>query len=141
VKHSILNFSQKAGILFVIALLYFAALPNQSVYAQTEPDNVFEKVDEMPSPEGGIEGWNNYLATNMKYPKEAKKAGVEGRVVASFVVLETGEISNVEIIRGIGKGCDEEVLRMIKESPKWTPGKKDGKVVKTKMSLPVNFAL
>jgi len=77
----------------------------------------------------------------MKYPKDARKSGVEGRVVASFVVLESGEISNVEIIRGIDKGCDEEVLRLVKDAPNWTPGKIDGKAVKTQMMLPVNFAL
>jgi len=55
--------------------------------------------------------------------------------------LKNGEISNVEILRGIGKGCDEEVMRLVKESPSWIPGEKDGQIVKTRMRLPVRFKL
>ncbi|MEB2785899.1 energy transducer TonB [Algoriphagus persicinus] len=135
------HFPHKAAPLLVIVLLFFSALPNQEAFAQTESEKVHREVDEMPTPPDGIDGWNNYLTKNMKYPKAAREANVEGMVMVSFIVQETGEISNVEIIRGIGKGCDEEVMRLVKESPKWKPGKKDGEIVKTQMTLPVNFKL
>lgn len=140
-KLSRMNFSQNAATPVLIALLFFAGLPSQTAFAQTETDSVYMEVDEMPIPKGGMEGWNSYLAKNMTYPKSAREAKVEGTVVATFVVLKNGDVDNIEILRGIGKGCDEEVLRLVKESPKWTPGKKDGEIVKTRMRLPVRFKL
>ncbi len=134
-------FLRKAAPITLIALLFFAVLPSQPAFAQTETDSVYMEVDEMPLPKGGMDGWNSYLGKNMKYPTAAREAKVEGTVVVTFVVLENGEVSTVEILRGIGKGCDEEVLRLVEESPKWTPGKKDGEVVKTRMRLPVRFKL
>lgn len=134
-------FSLKRTRLALIALVFFAALPSQSVFAQTAADSVYMEVDQMPIPPGGMDGWNSYLGKNMRYPTAAREAKVEGKVIITFVVLENGEISNIDIIRGIGKGCDEEVMRLVKESPKWTPGKKDGEKVKTRMTLPVNFKL
>lgn len=131
----------RAAPFLLFALLIAACFTSLEAAAQTDPDPVFMEVDEMPKPKGGMEGWNSYLAQNMKYPKEARDTKVEGTVVIAFVVLENGEISTPEILRGIGNGCDEEVLRLVKESPIWTPGKKDGKVVKTRMRLPVRFKL
>ncbi|MEP0713098.1 energy transducer TonB [Algoriphagus sp.] len=133
-------FSLKIASVVLIAL-FFLALPSQETFAQTAKDGVYLEVDEMPIPPGGIEGWNSYLGKNMTYPIAAREAKVEGKVIITFVVLENGETSNIEILKGIGKGCDEEVMRLVKESPKWTPGKKDGEKVKTRMTLPVNFKL
>lgn len=136
-----LIFSQKIASIVVVALLFFAALTSQETFAQTATDSVYMEVDEMPIPPGGTDGWNAYLGKNMNYPIAARDAKVEGMVVVTFVVLKDGEVSNVEILRGIGKGCDEEVMRLVKESPNWTPGKKDGEIVITRMRLPVNFKL
>ncbi len=141
IKLLVMNFSHKAVALFVIALLFFAALPIQTAFAQIESDTVYMEVDEMPKPKGGMNGWNEYLAKNMRYPKAAREAKVEGTVIVAFIVLENGEVSTLEILRGIGGGCDEEVMRLVKESPKWTPGKKYGEIVKTRMRLPVRFKL
>lgn len=140
-KSSIINYPLKVAQVIVYVVLFFGAVSHQTAFAQTEVDSVYLEVDEIPLPPGGIEGWNAYLGKNMNYPKAAMDAKVEGTVIATFVVLENGEIGNVELLRGIGKGCDEEVLRLVKNSPKWTPGKKDGKIVKTQMRLPVNFKL
>ncbi len=125
----------------LLALIFSTCFFSIEASAQTEPDSVYMEVDEMPSPPGGMEGWTSYLSENMKYPKAAKEANVQGMVIVTFVVLENGELSTPEILRGIGKGCDEEVIRLVKESQKWTPGKKDGKAVKTRMRLPVKFEL
>jgi TonB family protein len=78
---------------------------------------------------------------NIKYPAEAREKGVEGMVVVKFVIEEDGSVTSPEIIKSVGSGCDEEVLRVIGEMPKWVPGKKDGKPVAVSFSLPVKFKL
>jgi protein TonB len=67
--------------------------------------------------------------------------GIEGIVVVGFVVDTDGSISNIEILRGIGGGCDEEVIRIVKGAPRWTPGLQNGKAVRTFMRLPLSFKL
>jgi TonB family protein len=98
-------------------------------------------VDEMPSPPGGMEGFTQYMIKNLTYPTAAREAGTQGMVVLTFVVTAEGKVEAVEVIRGIGKGCDEEAVRVITQSGTWTPAKKEGKAVATRMNLPVNFKL
>ncbi len=78
---------------------------------------------------------------NVKYPKEAREKGVEGTVYAKFTIEKNGSITHPEIIRSVGSGCDEEVLRVIGQMPKWSPGKKDGQPVASSFTLPVKFKL
>ncbi|AFL85583.1 TonB family protein [Belliella baltica DSM 15883] len=94
-----------------------------------------------PSPKGGMEGWNKYLNANLKYPKQARLANQEGTVYVTFMVTEDGDVENVELLRGIGYGIDEEALRLIKEGPKWNPGEREGEAVKVRMRLPIVFDL
>ena len=104
-------------------------------------EKVSSQVDEMPVPPGGMTGFTNYMIQNLKYPTAAKEAKVQGMVVVSFIVTAEGKVEGIEILRGIGSGCDEEALRVISESGTWTPAKKEGKTVATKMTLPVQFKL
>ena len=104
-------------------------------------EKVNSQVDEMPVPPGGITGLTNYMIQNLKYPSAAKDANVQGMVVVTFVVTADGKVEGVEILRGIGSGCDEEAVRVISNSGTWTPAKKEGKTVATKMTLPVQFKL
>lgn len=138
-KQSPLNFQLKAISIVATAILFFAFLPNQTAQAQTE--EVLMDADVMPLPKGGLDGWNAYLSQNMKYPEAAKEKNIEGTVIVTFVVKKNGEVDTVEILRGIGGGCDEEAIRLAKESPKWTPGKKDGELVNVRMRLPIRFKL
>ena len=81
---------------------------------------------------------------NIQYPKEAREKGVQGVVVVQFVVNKTGEMEGVKIVKGLGDGCDEEIIRVVtamKELGKWTPGKQDGKVVNVRYRLSVRFRL
>ncbi|RAI85016.1 energy transducer TonB [Algoriphagus yeomjeoni] len=135
------NFSPKALAILATAVLFFAFLPNQTAQAQTEAEEVFLEVDVQPQPKGGMEGWNSYLSANLTYPTAAREKKIEGTVVVMFIVRDDGKIDSVEILRGIGGGCDEEVMRLVKESATWTPGKKDGEFVNVKMRLPVRFRL
>lgn len=102
---------------------------------------IFTIVETMPSFPGGQEKLMHYLATNIKYPQIARESNVQGRVYLSFVVEPNGSVSNVKVLRGIGAGCDEEAMRVVKAMPKWSPGKQRGKAVRVSYNLPVNFKL
>lgn len=107
----------------------------------TDGQEIFDVVETQPNPPGGMSGWNQYLAQNLKYPAEARKDGIEGTVIVVFVINSDGSISNVEILRGIGAGADEEAMRVVQNSPKWEPGKQSGRTVNTRMRLPIRFKL
>jgi len=106
-----------------------------------EADAIFEAVETSPTPTGGMESWNSYLRNNLKYPIQAKRMGIEGTVYVSFVVNTDGSVQDVKILRGIGGGCDEEAIRVVRNAPNWNPGKQRGKAVRVKMSLPIRFKL
>jgi len=98
-------------------------------------------VEEQPSFEGGIEAFYRYVSKSLKYPNTAKRIGVEGKVFLSFVIDKDGSITQVEVLKGIGGGCDEEAVRVLENAPPWNPGKQRGKAVKVRMQLPIVFAL
>jgi TonB family protein len=113
------------------------------VVTATEPtgEEVFEITEIQPKPAGGMEGWMNYLVESIKYPEEAKERGIEGTVVMAFIVNSDGTISDIETLRSIGGGCDQEAMRVIQNAPKWTPGQLGGKAVRVRMRLPLQFKL
>ena len=102
---------------------------------------VYDVVEKMPQPEGGINGWNAYLEQNLQYPQRAKQANIEGTVYVVFTVDKEGNLVKPEILRGIGAGADEEALRLVNEAPKWIPGSQKGQVVHVKMRIPIRFSL
>ncbi|MGB3182424.1 MAG: energy transducer TonB [Cyclobacteriaceae bacterium] len=104
-------------------------------------DEIFTIVEDKPTPPGGMAGWGKYLQKNLKYPTQAKRMGTEGRVYVQFVVGKDGSISEVKAIKGIGSGCDEEAERVIRNAPKWNPGKQRGRPVKVRMVVPIVFKL
>ncbi|MDD2527356.1 MAG: M56 family metallopeptidase [Lentimicrobiaceae bacterium] len=118
---------------------------NQSIGAvdfhQKPGDTVFNVVDKMPEFPGGDEERMAYLMKNISYPEEARIQKTQGTVYVSFVVEKDGSISNAKILRGIGNGCDEEVLRIINNMPSWKPGMKDDKPVRTQFNMPIKFTL
>ncbi len=99
---------------------------------------IYTFVEQMPLSAYNIK---EYLATNLKYPKEARKNNIEGRVVIKFIVNEDGTISDAQIAKGIGGGCDEEALRVVSEMPPWKPGRQNGKSVSVTFTLPIVFKL
>ena len=102
---------------------------------------VFTIVEEMPAYPGGDDKLYEYLGKNIKYPQIARESGIQGRVFVNFVVEPDGSVSNVKVMRGIGGGCDEEAVRVIKTMPKWKPGKQRGKAVRVTYTIPVVFKL
>ncbi|MFN3997226.1 TonB family protein [Algoriphagus sp.] len=103
--------------------------------------SIFDVTEVQPNPPGGMEGWNKYLQENLTYPAEAKRNGVEGTVIVVFVINSDGSISDPEILRGIGGGADEEALRVVRNSPNWTPAQQRDQVVNSRMRLPIRFKL
>ena len=106
-----------------------------------EKKEVFTIVEEMPSFPGGEAERNKFLATNIVYPQQATENGIQGTVYVSFVVDSKGNVTDVKILRGIGGGCDEEALRVVKMMPKWHPGKQNGKQVRVLFNMPIYFKL
>lgn len=102
---------------------------------------IFDITEVQPEPPGGMQGWNDYLASNLTYPAEAKSMGIEGTIIVGFVINADGSVSDVEILRGIGGGADEEAQRVVEHSPDWTPAQQKGKKVNSRMRLPVRFKL
>ena len=106
-----------------------------------DSNNVYFTVEKMPEFPGGQVELMKYLASNIKYPKDAANAGKQGRVIVRFVVNEDGSISDETLIRGVFPSLDEEALRVIKSMPKWHPGEQDGKKVRVYYTIPISFIL
>lgn len=104
-------------------------------------DDVYEVVEKMPKFPGGIAELMKYLSSNIKYPVEAHKAGIQGRVVVSFIVNKDGTVKDAKIVRSVDKSIDAEALRVISAMPKWQPGYQDGKAVSVRYTVPVTFRL
>ena len=90
---------------------------------------------------GGIDGLMKYLSKNIKYPIEAQKNHIQGKVFVTFVVNREGAIGQVNLLKGIGSGCDEETIRVVRSMPNWIPGKQGNKNVSVRYTLPVSFTL
>jgi TonB family protein len=102
-----------------------------------EEDNLSYK----PQPENGTMSYRNYLKKNLKYPQEARKRQVQGNVRVEFMVKPDGQLTDFTIKKGLGYGCDEEALRLIKEGPAWKPAIYNGKKVERKITVFVPFKL
>lgn len=102
---------------------------------------IFKIVQEMPEFPGGDEERNKFLEKNLKYPQIAIQTEISGTVHVSFIVEPDGSLSNITILKGIGGGCDEEAVRVIKKMPKWKPGKQRNIPVRVNFILPIKFSL
>ncbi|MDQ1087649.1 M56 family metallopeptidase [Siphonobacter sp. SORGH_AS_1065] len=110
--------------------------------AQTNAkEEVFTVVEKQAQFPGGDSEMYRYLSQHVKYPAAAQRANVEGKVFTSFIVEKDGSITDVEIMKGIGFGCDEEVLRIMKDMPKWKPGYHSGHAVRSRFNLPITFTM
>lgn len=102
---------------------------------------VYDVVEQMPSFPGGISGLMTYLNQNTRYPAVAQENGVQGRVVVSFVVGKDGHISDVTVLRSVDPSLDKEAIRVVRNMPRWTPGKQGGEPVRVRYNVPVSFRL
>lgn len=108
---------------------------------EEESDEIFLVVEENAQPKGGISEFYRYVSENVKYPAQARRLRVEGKVFVEFVVGKDGKIFDAYAVKGIGAGCDEEAVRIIMSAPAWNPAKQRGKPVKQRLVLPITFKL
>lgn len=111
------------------------------VVEEVVEQKVYQYVEQMPVFPGGQEALLQYIAKNIKYPPLALRNQVEGKVFIAFVVGPEGQVTDVKVQKGIGAGCDEEASRVIKNLPKFAPGKQNGRAVSVSYTVPVTFAI
>lgn len=104
-------------------------------------DEVFTVVEQNPEFVGGQSAMYAWLGKNIKYPAAAQRANISGKVFVSFTVNTDGSITDVQVLKGLGFGTDEEAIRVVKSMPKWKPGKQSGRAVRVKYNLPISFQL
>jgi protein TonB len=108
---------------------------------EEEAEEVFLFVEESPAPKGGMKAFYEYVAKNIEYPATARRMRIEGKTYIQFIINKDGSLTDFVVLKGIGGGCDEEAIRVLKNAPKWEAGKQRGQPVKVKMSLPIMFVL
>ncbi len=133
-----------ARVTFTVPINFGGSNPVQMGAGRDVPDGVFDfsTAEVLPEFEGGMAGWGKYLSENLKYPQQAKKDSISGRVIMGFIVEKDGTLSDIKVLRGIGGGLDEEAVRVLKNSPKWQPGRiLDGSLVRVAYTMPIFFKL
>jgi protein TonB len=108
---------------------------------EEDPNKIFTAVENEPAFPGGLAAFGRYLEKNIKYPAVARENNTQGKVIVSFVCERDGSLTDVHVARGIGDGCDEEAMRVIKNSPHWKPGIQNGRPVRVAYSVPIAFTL
>jgi TonB family protein len=119
-----------------------AAVKTQTTSAKPIGEEAFIKVESMPTFQGGdLNGYRNWVQSQLQYPAEAKEKGIKGRVIFSFVVEKDGSVSEFKVLNTPNKLFSAEVERVFKLTPKWEPGKQNGKAVRVKFTVPITFTL
>jgi protein TonB len=104
-------------------------------------DEIFTAVEQNAEFPGGPRAFGQFLQRNLRYPSAAQRANVGGKVYVQFVVNTDGTIQDVQVLKSVGFGCDEEAIRVIKSVPRWTPGKQSGRAVRSRFTQPITFVL
>ncbi|WP_106136528.1 energy transducer TonB [Spirosoma oryzae] len=113
--------------------------PTQQVELAPNPNDMFVTVERQPEFPAGYNALKAYIKRRQRYPAEAARTGISGRVFVSFVITETGQIQDVQVLKGLGYGCDEEAIRLVREMPRWKPGTQSNRIVQVKYNLPFTF--
>lgn len=131
------NVSLKVALMMLVLLFSF-----MTSTAQTKKnDMVFDVVEVMPQYPGGQIAMLKYIMENIKYPEQAMKEGIQGRVTVRFIVEKDGSISDVRPVLSVHPLLDKEAVRVVESMPKWSPGKQNGKPVRVRFNVPVMFKL
>ncbi|HRK54135.1 MAG TPA: energy transducer TonB [Cyclobacteriaceae bacterium] len=109
--------------------------------SKEDTDEIFVIVEDQPEFPGGNAEFLKFLREHMRYPRQARSMAIEGRVYVQAIVGKDGSLDEVQVVKGIGGGCDEEAVRVVKQSPKWNPGRQRGRNVRTKIIIPIVFKL
>lgn len=131
------NVSLKVALMMLVLLFSF-----MTSTAQTKKnDMVFDVVEVMPQYPGGPIAMLKYIMENIKYPEQAMKEGIQGRVTVRFIVEKDGSISDVRPVLSVHPLLNKEAVRVVESMPKWSPGKQNGKPVRVRFNVPVMFKL
>ncbi|MBF1529557.1 MAG: energy transducer TonB [Prevotella salivae] len=131
------NVSLKVALMMLVLLFSF-----MTSTAQTKKNDMeYCIVEMMPQYPGGLAAMLKYIRENIKYPEQAMKERIQGRVTVSFIIEKDGSISDVKAVRSVHPLLDKEAVRVVKSMPKWSPGKHNGKPVRVRFNLPVMFKL
>lgn len=130
-------------LIFMSMMMFFslATVNAQKTVVSQKNQKVFEVVEQMPEYPGGAMAMMEFLQDNMKYPADAEKQKVQGKVMVSFIVETDGSITDVKVMKNVFPSLDAEAIRVVKAMPRWTPGKQKGKVVRVHFSLPITYRL
>ena len=131
---------KKLIMMSLMAMFGLSTVNAQKTVVAEKNQQVFDVVEQMPEYPGGIQALFEYLQQNVKYPEDAKKQKIEGRVIATFVVETDGSINNVEVVKPAFPSLDAEAVRVLSAMPKWKPGMQSGKAVRVKYTVPINFS-
>ncbi len=124
---------------FVLILLTSFLLPLTAMAQSTE--KAYDVVEQMPEYPGGIPALIQFLQENLQYPELAMASRIEGRVLVAFIVEKDGSISDIHTVRSVDPSLDKEAIRVVSIMPKWAPGYMNGKPVRVRFTLPINFKL
>ncbi len=138
--------SRSSFLLFLIALLTIGSVQAQEDSLEFNPEKgegekVYMSVEEDPTFPGGDSEMMKYIQEELEYPEQAQKEGVTGTVIVSHIVEKDGSLTNIQVVKGIGAGCDEEAKQVVKSMPKWDPGKQRGKPVRVNVKIPIRYKL
>jgi protein TonB len=134
-------FTMIASLLMLFSSANVFAGTSDELIAASDTSKVYEESEVMPQFPGGESSLMKYLLYNVKYPKEAFKKGIEGKVIVSFIVTQDGSIKDVHAQKAVHPVLDAEAVRVVQSMPKWKPGMQDGKYVNVHYTLPIQFKL
>lgn len=124
--------------LLVLFTFFFSSYTKSSAQvASVASEMVYRVTEKAPRPVGGMTAFYEYTQDNLKRPSQAIEKGIRGNVFVKFIIEKDGRITNIEVIKGIGGGCDEEVVKLLKNAPKWTPGIQHGKAVRVQKVISI----
>ena len=123
-------------IIFQLFVLVLLIVPANNIFPEGKDELYKPFAQIMPEPKDGLQS----IYSKIKYPSDAQKAGIEGKVYLLIYINENGDVDDVKVLKGLGAGCDEAATAAIKDT-KFTPGKDNGKAIKVKLSLPITFKL
>lgn len=130
------------SVSFLFILFLSTSLMSWTIYNYDQTPNddfIYDVVEQMPEFPGGKQGLNKYIADNLIYPKRVKKAGVKGTVYTECVIEKNGEVTNQKVFKGFSHKLENEALKVINNMPNWIPGKQKGKLVRVKVTMPIEF--
>ncbi|WP_028902418.1 MULTISPECIES: energy transducer TonB [unclassified Prevotella] len=132
---------KKVLVMALMALFGLTTVSAQKTVVAKKNQQVFDVVEQMPEYPGGMAAMVEYLSKNVKYPADAEKKKVEGKVFVTFVVDTDGSITDVTLMKKVFPSLDAEAMRVISAMPKWVPGKQRGQVVRVRFTVPIMFRL